>query len=75
MVVALVRNRVEFVKLLLETGFNMKEFVTDRRLEHLYNSIQNMVWYRLEFRLSNTPINVYVYLGLCYSFWKSHRKL
>ncbi|XP_033642515.1 transient receptor potential cation channel subfamily M member 1-like [Asterias rubens] len=42
MVVALVRNRVEFVKLLLETGFNMKEFVTDRRLEHLYNSIQNM---------------------------------
>ena len=43
MVVALVRNRVEFVKLLLETGFNMKEFVTDRRLEHLYNSIQNMV--------------------------------
>lgn len=46
MVVALVRNRVEFVKLLLETGFNMKAFVTDRRLEHLYNSIQNMVFYR-----------------------------
>ena len=43
MEVALVRNRVDFVKLLLETGCYMKTFVTTKRLEHLYSSIENMV--------------------------------
>lgn len=35
---ALVKNRVDFVKLLLETGVQMAKFLTIPRLEELYNS-------------------------------------
>ncbi|XP_038078290.1 transient receptor potential cation channel subfamily M member 3-like isoform X2 [Patiria miniata] len=42
MEVALVRNRVDFVELFLETGCYMKSFVTTKRLEQLYSSIDNM---------------------------------
>ena len=37
---ALVKNRVDFVKLLLETGVQMTKFLTIPRLEELYNSKQ-----------------------------------
>ncbi|XP_005094347.1 transient receptor potential cation channel subfamily M member 3 [Aplysia californica] len=35
---ALVENKVEFVKLLLQNGIIMREYLTIARLEHLYNS-------------------------------------
>ncbi|CAD5209766.1 unnamed protein product [Bursaphelenchus xylophilus] len=37
---ALIHNRVDFVRLLLENGVSMKEFLTIARLENLYNSSQ-----------------------------------
>ena len=40
MMEALVKNRVDFVKLLLETGVQMARFLTIPRLEELYNSKQ-----------------------------------
>lgn len=36
---ALIHNRVDFVRLLLENGVNMKDFLTIARLENLYNSV------------------------------------
>lgn len=36
---ALVHNRVDFVRLLLENGVSMKDFLTIARLENLYNSV------------------------------------
>jgi len=36
---ALVSDRVEFVKLLLENGVNMQKWLTIDRLEELYNSV------------------------------------
>lgn len=41
---ALIQNRVDFVRILLEKGVNMKEFLTIQRLEDLYNTVN------LEFR-------------------------
>jgi hypothetical protein len=35
---ALIHDRVDFVRLLLENGVSMKEFLTIARLENLYNS-------------------------------------
>lgn len=40
MMEALVKNRVDFVKLLLETGVQMAKFLSISRLEELYNSKQ-----------------------------------
>jgi len=36
---ALVNDRVEFVKLLLENGVNMHKWLTIERLEDLYNAV------------------------------------
>lgn len=36
---ALVLDRVEFVKLLIENGVNMQHFLTIPRLEELYNTV------------------------------------
>ena len=36
---ALVNDRIEFVKLLLEQGVTMNKFLTLQRLEELYNSV------------------------------------
>jgi len=36
---ALVGDRVEFVKLLLENGVNMQKWLTVDRLEELYNAV------------------------------------
>jgi transient receptor potential cation channel subfamily M protein 3 len=36
---ALLLNRVEFVKLLLENGVSLKKFLTIARLEKLYNAV------------------------------------
>ena len=38
MMEALAKNRVDFVKLLLEAGVQMTKFLTIQRLEELYNS-------------------------------------
>uniref|UniRef100_A0A914LXQ2 Ion transport domain-containing protein n=1 Tax=Meloidogyne incognita TaxID=6306 RepID=A0A914LXQ2_MELIC len=40
MMESLIHNRVEFVRLLLENGVNMDEFLTIARLEELYNTDQ-----------------------------------
>ena len=37
---ALVKERVEFVDLLLENGVSMSSFLTARRLEDLYKSVR-----------------------------------
>lgn len=37
---ALVNDRIEFVKLLLEQGVSMMKFLTIERLEELYNSVK-----------------------------------
>ena len=37
---ALINNRVEFVKLLLENGVAMSKFLTARRLEDLYQAVR-----------------------------------
>ena len=37
---ALVKERVEFVDLLLENGVSMSSFLTARRLEDLYRSVR-----------------------------------
>ena len=42
---ALDKNRVDFVKLLLETGVQMTKFLTIARLEELYNSRQAIVFF------------------------------
>ena len=39
MMTALIDNRVEFVKLFVEHGLAMNEFLTKKRLEELYNSV------------------------------------
>lgn len=40
---ALVKERVEFVDLLLENGVSMSSFLTARRLEDLYKSVRVIV--------------------------------
>ena len=40
---ALINNRVEFVKLLLENGVAMSKFLTTRRLEDLYQAVRTRV--------------------------------
>lgn len=39
---ALVLDRVDFVKLLIENGVNMNHFLTIPRLEELYNTVQRL---------------------------------
>lgn len=38
---ALLLNRVDFFKLLIENGVSMKKFLTISRLEQLYNSVSH----------------------------------
>lgn len=40
---ALVLDRVDFVKLLIENGVNMQHFLTIPRLEELYNTVSERV--------------------------------
>jgi transient receptor potential cation channel subfamily M member 1 len=40
MTMALKENNADFVKLLLEKGVNMQEFLSMPRLEELYNSVK-----------------------------------
>lgn len=42
---ALLLNRVEFVKLLLEHGVSLKKFLTISRLEKLYNAVGACLFY------------------------------
>ncbi len=39
MMEALIYDRVDFVRLLLENGVSMQKFLTIRRLEELYNTV------------------------------------
>lgn len=39
MMEALIHNRVDFVRLLLENGVSMHNFLTIARLEDLYNTV------------------------------------
>lgn len=43
---ALVMDRVDFVKLLIEHGVNVHRFLTISRLEELYNTVSIVVPYR-----------------------------
>ena len=40
MYMAIVDDRVEFVDLLFQNGFNLKKFLTHRRLLKLYNHVR-----------------------------------
>lgn len=40
---ALVKDRVEFVDLLLENGVSMTSFLTARRLEELYRAVRLLI--------------------------------
>ena len=42
---ALINDRVDFVKLLLENGVHMQSFLTIHRLEELYNTVRAVVRY------------------------------
>ena len=44
MMEALVSDRVEFVKLLLENGVDMQKWLTIDRLEELYNTVQDLLY-------------------------------
>lgn len=44
---ALINDRVDFVKLLLENGVSMHTFLTIPRLEELYNTVST-IWQKLE---------------------------
>ncbi|KQK77837.1 transient receptor potential cation channel, subfamily M, member 6 [Amazona aestiva] len=46
---ALVMDRVDFVKLLIEHGVNMHRFLTISRLEELYNTVSNISYYNVGF--------------------------
>lgn len=39
---ALVMDRVSFVKLLIDNGMTMRQFLTVSRLEELYNTVSNL---------------------------------
>lgn len=41
---ALINDRVDFVKLLLENGVSMHTFLTIPRLEELYNTVRGSDW-------------------------------
>lgn len=41
---ALINDRVDFVKLLLENGVSMHTFLTIPRLEELYNTVSGSDW-------------------------------
>ena len=60
MMQSLILDRTEFVKLLLENGVSMKEFLTIPRLEELYNSRlgpANVLKYILKDVKSHIPVN------------------
>lgn len=40
---ALIGDRVDFVKLLMENGVSMHKFLTISRLEELYNAVNNLL--------------------------------
>lgn len=42
---ALVMDRVDFVKLLIENGVSMHRFLTISRLEELYNTVSHDMYY------------------------------
>ena len=42
MLTALIKNRVEFVKMFMENGVNMKDFLTMAKLSLMYNAVSQM---------------------------------
>lgn len=51
---ALVLDRVDFVKLLLENGVNIHHFLTIPRLEELYNTVRSTLSLSLEQKTPKT---------------------
>lgn len=47
---ALVLDRVDFVKLLIENGVSMHRFLTLSRLEELYNTVGALFVYLISFK-------------------------
>lgn len=66
---ALVHNRVDFVRLLLENGVSMKDFLTIARLENLYNSVfpNSLILFITnvdEFRVKGQKIHLFTLLTM-----------
>ena len=53
---ALVNDRIDFVKLLLENGVMMSKFLTLARLEELYNAVSRNVAFTLLKSILGLPI-------------------
>ena len=73
---ALVENKVDFVKLLLGNGIIMREYLTVDRLEHLYNNVSLSLYLSLSLsyimreyltvdRLEHFCNNVRLFLSYC----------
>ena len=56
---ALVSDRVDFVKLLMENGVSMHKFLTVARLEELYNAVSSL----------NSFSRVFGDFAVCYLFY------
>ena len=62
---ALVKERVEFVDLLLENGVSMSSFLTAQRLEDLYRSVR----YRPCFSFIHYFLSFFLYFFLFFFFF------
>uniref|UniRef100_A0A669QLH9 non-specific serine/threonine protein kinase n=1 Tax=Phasianus colchicus TaxID=9054 RepID=A0A669QLH9_PHACC len=73
---ALVMDRVDFVKLLIEHGVNMHRFLTISRLEELYNTVLNVSTLPSDYRISLIDIGLVIeyLLGEAYrsSYTRKH---
>ena len=45
---ALIHNRVDFVKLYLESGVNLKAYLTHSELTYLYNQVNSIIFLGLQ---------------------------
>lgn len=68
---ALVLDRVDFVKLLIENGVNMNHFLTIPRLEELYNTVRLRVADPLLAFLFRAPDLLYLLICICFTLNKT----
>lgn len=62
---ALVMDRVDFVKLLIEYGVNLHRFLTIPRLEELYNTVSIGMFYQWPLRFTlRFSLNIQVFLNV-----------
>lgn len=64
---ALVNNRVDFLRLFIERGAIIKDYLTVVRLRRLYNSAPDTCFLRT---LVDNVLNRKVLSGLCHFYWK-----